>query len=79
MFIVQLLLAIALQVVGYLLAPKAKKTKPEAAKDMDSPTADSGRPIPVVFGTETISGVNILWYGEKKSLEYQVAEGSGKK
>lgn len=65
MFWVQLLVSLALMVVSYLLTPKPKQPKPEAAKDMDSPTADAGRPIPVVFGEITIKGVNVLWFGDK--------------
>lgn len=60
-----LLFALILNVVAYLLMPKPKQVKPEAAKDMDNPTADAGRPIPVVFGALTIKGPNVLWFGEK--------------
>lgn len=60
-----LLVALAFQVVAYLLMPKPKRAKPEAAKDMEDPTADAGRPIPVVFGTITVKGLNILWFGDK--------------
>lgn len=60
-----LLLAIVLNVVAYLIAPKPKKVKPEAAKDLEDPTADAGRPIPVVFGTVTVKGLNVLWFGDK--------------
>lgn len=62
---VTLLLAIALQVVAYLLMPKPKKEQPEEVKDLENPTADAGMPIPVVFGTLTVKGLNVLWYGEK--------------
>lgn len=60
-----LLVALILQVVAYLLAPKPKKEKPPAAEDMEDPTADAGRPVPVVFGTVTVKGLNILWFGDK--------------
>lgn len=51
--------------LNLLLAPKVKAPKPEALKDLESPTAEAGRPIPVVFGTITVKGLNVLWYGEK--------------
>jgi len=71
-FIVQILVSIALSFLAYLLAPKPKQAKPEAAAEMENPTADAGRPIPVVFGTVTIKGPNFLWYGEKTVKEYKV-------
>jgi len=72
MFIVQILVSIALSFLAYLLAPKPKQAKPEAAAEMENPTADAGRPIPVVFGTVTIKAPNFLWYGEKTVKEYTV-------
>lgn len=76
---ITLLIALALNVVAYLIMPKPKTSKPEAAKDMDNPTADAGRPVPVVFGTITVKGLNVLWYGEKSTRERTVSEGGGKK
>lgn len=70
---IPLLLAIVFNVVAYLLAPKPKRSQPTETKDMDSPTADAGRPIPVVFGTVTIKGLNVLWYGEKSRDKRKVS------
>lgn len=67
-----LLLAIVFNVIAYLLTPKPKKAKPEAAKDMENPTADAGRPIPVVFGTVTVKGLNVLWFGDKRKFTKEV-------
>lgn len=50
--------------VSYALAPKPPQPKPAALSDFDVPTADEGRPIPVVFGTVTITGANVVWYGD---------------
>lgn len=58
--------------LNLLLAPKPKAPKPEAAKDLEDPTAEAGRPIPVVFGTVTVKGLNLLWYGEKSSQTSKV-------
>jgi hypothetical protein len=55
-----------------LLTPKVKTPKPEAAKDLEDPTAEAGRPIPVVFGTITVKGLNVLWFGDKKHITYKV-------
>lgn len=70
---ITLLLGIALQILGYLLAPQPKREKPAAAQDLQDPTAEAGRPIPVLFGTMTITGVNVLWFGDKKVIEYEVS------
>ena len=32
--------------------------------DVDAPTAEEGRPIPVVFGTVLLRGSNVVWYGD---------------
>lgn len=71
-FLVQLVIAIVLAVIAYMLTPKPKQPKPPAASDLEAPTVDAGRPVPVVFGTLTVKGLNILWYGDKQVREYEV-------
>lgn len=70
--IAQIVIAIIISIVAYAIMPKPKKQKPPAAKDMDDPTADAGRPLPVVFGSITVKGTNVLWYGEKRRNEYEI-------
>lgn len=72
MFIVQIIVSIVQALLSYFFAPKPKTPKPASATEMENPTADAGRPIPVVFGTITIKGPNFLWYGDKKVIEYSV-------
>lgn len=67
-----LLLGIGVEIVGYMLMPKPKQPKPPEATDMDNPTAESGRPVAVPFGTIHVSGLNILWYGQKYLKERDV-------
>lgn len=67
-----LLLAVAFTVVAYILMPKPKRTRPPEAQDLEEPTADAGRPIPVVFGTVTIKGLNVLWFGDKSRDSFEV-------
>jgi len=71
-FLVQLLVALVLAVISYMLTPKPKKPTPEAAKDMENPTAEAGIPVPVVFGTVTLKSPNCLWFGEKQIYTYMV-------
>lgn len=71
-YLVQILVAMAISVIAYALMPKPKQAKPAAVQDMESPTASAGREIPVVFGRVTVKGVNLLWYGDKNYVEYEV-------
>lgn len=66
-FLVQLLIGLALSFISYLLAPRPKVSKPREVQDLQSPTAESGRPQPVVFGTVLIESPNVLWYGDKRT------------
>ena len=63
---------VALTVISYLLMPKPKAPKPDSVKDLDDPTAEAGRPVPVPFGTITIKGLNLLWFGDKSKRTYKV-------
>ncbi|WP_191569196.1 hypothetical protein [Paracoccus yeei] len=71
-FLVQLVVGISLQVIGYLLKGQPKTDKSEAVKDLENPTAEAGRPIPVPFGEVEIKGLNVLWYGQKYTRTYEV-------
>lgn len=67
-----LVIALVLTVVSILLAPKPKTPKPEPSRDLESPTGEAGRPIPVVFGTLTVKGLNVLWTGDKQTVTEKV-------
>ena len=75
---VMMLVSFALNVVAYLLQPKPKTSQPASTEDMEDPTAEAGRPIPVLFGTMTIKGSNILWCGEKQTTTYKKSSSSKK-
>lgn len=78
-FLVPLIIGLALSYASFLLAPKPKPPKPPAAKDMESPTAEAGRPIPQVFGSVTITSLNNLGYWDKETIKRNVPAGSGGK
>lgn len=63
-FLVQLVIAIVVAVAAYLLAPKPKSAASDSTRELEAPTADAGRPIPVVFGELVVKGPNCLWYGD---------------
>lgn len=68
MFIARLVLALLLSAISYALSPKQTPDQPTAAAldDFSIPTAEEGRPIPVIFGTVRISGPNVVWAGHLK-------------
>lgn len=70
---IALLIGIALQVVAYLLTPQPKQQKPAAAQDADDPTAEAGKPLPVVFGSLTVNGINVMWFGDKSKHTFSVS------
>ncbi len=67
----QLVIGVGLQILGYMLAPKPPGPKPPALEDLKAPTAEAGRPIPVLFGTRVIEGPNNLWSGDVEIRERQ--------
>ncbi len=71
-FLVLLAIVVALAVVSYLLMPKPKAPKPPEVQDLENPTAEAGREIPVIFGTVTVKGLNILDYTDKTIRSYEV-------
>jgi hypothetical protein len=65
-FIARLVLGLALSAISYALNPRPKTETPQAAglDEFSLPTAEEGRPIPVVFGTVLITGPNVVWAGD---------------
>jgi len=63
-------------VAAVVLAPKPPKQRPAALTEFDIPTAEEGRPIPVVFGTVLVQSSNVVWYGD---LAYARVRSSGGK
>lgn len=70
-FFISLLLGILFAVISFLLAPKPKQPKPPEVEDQEDPTADF-REIPIVFGTLTVKGVNVLWFGDKYYRTFEI-------
>lgn len=79
-FLISMAISLALNGLSALLAPKPKA--PSVTKyglgDFDAPTAQDGKPVPVVFGTRWITGPNVLWYGDLKTVAIK-KKGGGKK
>jgi Putative phage tail protein len=63
-FIFMLLLFVATTVIGILMRPQNNGPLASSLGDFLYPTAQEGRPIPVVFGTVKIGGGNTVWWGD---------------
>ncbi len=50
-------------VIAVSMSPKPPSAKPPSLSDIDVPTAEEGRPIPVIFGVVTVTSPNVVWYG----------------
>lgn len=59
-----LVVIVVAALISSALAPKPPEPKPASLSDVDAPTAEEGRPIPVVFGTVLLRGANVVWYGD---------------
>jgi len=71
-FFVLLAIVVAALVISYALMPKPKQPKPPAVQDLDNPTAEAGREIPVVFGTITVKALNVLDFTDKSIHSYEI-------
>lgn len=58
------LVALGVLYVAATKIPKAEEPKPLRLEDIDSPTAEEGLDIPVVFGTVVVDAPNVVWYGD---------------
>jgi hypothetical protein len=67
-----LVIGLAISVIGYIIMPKPKAEKSQDVTDLDNPTAEAGRPIPVVFGELWVTSPNCLWFGEKETTSRKV-------
>ena len=62
-----LVVIVVAALVSVALAPKPPEPKPASLSDVDAPTAEEGRPIPVVFGTVLVKSANVVWYGDLRT------------
>ncbi len=51
-------------IVAFAMMPKPQDAQPAGLKDIQVPTAQEGREIPVLFGTREIKSPNVVWYGD---------------
>lgn len=59
---------VVMLVVGYAMMAKAGQNQPSpGVGEVNAPTAEEGREIPVLFGTRDLSAPNVVWYGDVKT------------
>lgn len=76
---ITLLIGLAINIVAYLIMPKPKQPQPAETKDLQDPTAEAGRPLPVVFGSIRVQGLNVIWFGDKSTVMRTLKSSGGKK
>ncbi len=74
---VYLAIIVASLIISAALAPKPPKPRPPEISDVDAPTAEEGKAIPVVFGTVWVTGPNVVWYGDLRTTP--IKKSGGKK
>jgi hypothetical protein len=67
-------ISVAVSYVSYLIMPKPPQQEPPETKDLDAPEADPSMPIPVVFGTMRVKGLNTLGYSDLSKREFEVEQ-----
>lgn len=72
-FIIQIVVALVLNVIAYLLTPKPPKSKADEARELEYPTAEAGRPIRLYRGTIWCQSPNVLGYWDKARRNYKVS------
>lgn len=65
---VALIVAILAVVLAYTAGAKAPEPIAQSLKDVQAPTAEQGRPIPVVFGTCVLKSANLVWFGDLRII-----------
>ncbi len=69
MWTIILYLIVIILAVVFAASAKGPETKPATLADVEAPTAEQGRAIPVVFGTVVLKSPNLVWYGDLKYIK----------
>lgn len=57
--------ALVMMVAAYAFMPRPKvPSSTNGTEDQETPTAEAGKTIPVIFGRVTVKDPNFLYYGE---------------
>ncbi len=80
----QLLTSLVFMIISSALQESARaqpaQLKPPEPGKLDIPTAEEGRPVPVIFSTCMVKSSNVVWYGDANTAPIKQSAGStGKK
>ena len=72
-FFIQILVSVALSLIAYVISPKPKPQRPKEIDPalLEEPTAEVGRPVPVVFGSVTVQSPNVLDTTDKSQIRHK--------
>ena len=62
-------------VASFLLMPKPQSQPPAGLDEIEAPTAEVGREIPVLFGRRRIKSPNVVWYGHLRTVAIKAKGG----
>lgn len=78
----QLIISAIMMVISQMLQSAGMKKPvvkdPEPGK-LDIPTAEQGKPIPVIFGTCIVKSSNVVWYGDARTEPIKSKSAAGGK
>lgn len=60
---------------SFVLRPRPETRPPAGLSEIQAPTAEDGREIPVLFGCRYLRGPNVVWYGDLKTEAIRVKGG----
>lgn len=67
----QLILFVASLLISYFTRPDPppgpEDARASGLSDINVPTAQDGKPVPVLFGRRQIKSPNVIWYGDLKT------------
>lgn len=66
------LIAVALTIAGYLIAPKPDFGAANEQQELEVPTFEAGKAKTVVFGDVRLTSPNGLWTGDKETFRRMV-------
>src|SRR5271167_2758352 len=72
MWAFNLIYLVATTLLTIALAPRPPAPASASITDFKLPTADQGKPIPVIFGTVDITGANCVWDGDLSTSQIKV-------
>ncbi len=78
-WLLQIIIGIVLNVIAYVLLGAAQKPKPPELQDQEAATSEAGRPMMLVSGSGTITGLNLIEAWDKEAIRRSVSAEGGKK